>query len=73
LIQPYQITGLMRSSEGSELAAKVHGFSYDEVMRVYQRAVDDKDEAAQEELLPILMEKQSRLLEEGRYQEAVNQ
>jgi hypothetical protein len=70
LIRPDQINSLIRGSSGSALAARVYGFSYEETLRVFNRAVADHDEAAEEELLPLLMEKQNRLLEQGRYQEA---
>lgn len=70
LIRPDEISSLIRRSVGSALYDKVHGFSYEETLRVYDKAVETKDEEAQQELLPLLLEKQSRLLSQGRYEEA---
>jgi len=69
-IRSDELTSILRRSSGSPLYDRVHGFSYDETLRVYEKAVEDKDEAAQEELLPLLLEKQSKLMSQGRYEEA---
>ena len=59
-IRSDELTSILRRSQGSPLYDRVHGFSYEETLRVFQKAVDDKDEAAQEELLPLLLEKQEK-------------
>jgi hypothetical protein len=69
-IRSDELTGILRRSAGSPLYDRVHGFSYEETLRVFNKAVEDKDEPAQEELLPLLLEKQSKLMSQGRYEEA---
>jgi hypothetical protein len=60
------IAKLLRRSTLSGLADKVHDFTFEELTRVYEKANDEQ----QEELLPLLMEKQEHLLEQGRLEEA---
>ena len=69
-IRSDEINALLRRSQGSPLYDRVHGFTYAETERVFNAAVADKDENAQEQLLPLLLEKQSHLMSQGRFAEA---
>lgn len=69
-ITPDEINAIVRRSMGSQLYDKVHGFTYEETMRVYNKAVEDKDEEAQQELFPLLMEKMQHEMQKGHPVEA---
>lgn len=69
-IRPDEISSLLHRSAGSALYDKVHNFSYEETLKVYNEAIKTEDEEAQREILPLLLEKQSHLLNQGRFQEA---
>ncbi len=60
----------MMRAAGSPLYDKVHSFSFEEAQRVYDKAVEEKDEKAQEELLPLVMEKWKHEMQRGHYEEA---
>jgi len=62
LLSIKDLSKLMHRSMHTEFQDKINGFSYAEVRRVYDRAVEDKDEEAQKQILPILLEKQIEIL-----------
>jgi hypothetical protein len=69
-IAPREIRSYMMRAAGSPLYDKVHSFSFEEAQRVYDKAVEEKDEKAQEELLPLVMEKWKHEMQRGHYEEA---
>lgn len=69
-ISQEQAHTLRRRAKLTPLQDKVHGFTYSEVVRVYEAAKADNDQDAMKQLEPVLRQKKHNLLRLGRGREA---
>ena len=63
LITPKDLSRILRESMHTEIQGRMEHMSFDQVRKVYDVAVKSKDEAAQREIAPILLERQMRSFE----------
>jgi len=66
-IRPDQTFAIRRRARMTWLQDKVHGFTWPEIERVYEKAKAEKDVKAMTELLPMMREKRQNYMERRQY------